>query len=400
MTSGEERPAEELAGPFLPSHLYVHVPFCRSKCDYCDFYSIPGRPDELVEPVFRGIRSQLVGWSNSGLQGVIDTIYFGGGTPSCVPEKVVETLDFVREHFVVHRAAEITVEGNPDSLGDETVTNFAEAGVTRVSVGVQSFDDHVLSMLGRRHDAEAAWSAARRVVASGMALSVDLMCGVPGQSATSWERTLERACMSGARHASVYPLSVEEKTPLDVAISAGLVPDTDADTQAEMMLLAEGLLGNCGLSRYEVANYASSVSDQSRHNKAYWTGSSYIGVGPAAHGMVGAATGRVMGLCGQDACAARVRYGNAASVEEWLVGRGDSCEQLCATEAEREDVMLGLRLTSGVEVEQVRSAGLSDVLESLASEGLCELVDDRWRTTTRGWLLGNEVFGRVWSGEP
>lgn len=391
---------DDITGAFLPSHIYVHVPFCASKCDYCDFYSICGAPPDLVRAVFIGIRSQLRLWASAGLSGVIETIYFGGGTPSAVADEVVETLDYIGAHFVVHPTAEITVEGNPDSLTPSVVSALAHAGVGRVSVGVQSFDDHVLRVLGRRHDSETAWAVARRVVGAGLELSVDLMCGIPGQSLTSWTETLQKACATGARHASVYPLAVEEGTALDVAIEEGLVPEVDPDVQAEMMLVASEVLSTCHLHRYEVANYASSTSTRSKHNSAYWTGSPYIGVGPAAHGMLDASTARAMGFAGVGSTAARVRYYNAADVDEWLVGHGDGTEELSEDEMAREDVMLGLRLVEGVPVEAVEQAGVGHALRELASDGLVVLEGGRWRTTQRGWLLGNEVFERVWAPEP
>lgn len=395
----------DLFGPSLPTHLYVHVPFCASKCDYCDFVSVAGADADFVEVVFAGIRTQITTWSRSGLPGVVETVYFGGGTPSLHPEQVLRVLAHVRSTLVVHPNAEITVEANPDSLSADVARAFVAGGVTRVSVGVQSFDDHVLRVLGRRHDAVSAARACAAVIDAGMALSVDLMCGVPGQTITSWSETLARAAATGAHHASVYPLTIEDETPMSVAISAGLLPEPDSDVAAEMMVLAEATLGYHGLARYEVANYAESYAYESRHNTAYWTGHSYAGVGPGAHGMLDAITARAVGLLADAAPdVARVRYANAASMEDWLVCRGDTTETLTQAEVRREDVMLGMRLTRGVRVANVVTADLEGVMASLERDGLVELADlpregSRWRTTHRGWLLGNEVFGRIWSGE-
>jgi oxygen-independent coproporphyrinogen-3 oxidase len=395
-----------MEAPRLPSHLYVHVPFCASKCSYCDFASISGASDDIVRTVFTGIRTQLTTWSRSALDGVLDTVYVGGGTPSRYPEKVAEVFGRVRAEFVVHPHAEVTVEANPDSLDSEVAELFSAAGVTRISVGVQSFDDSVLRLLGRRHDAAEAWAACRAVVDAGIELSVDVICGVPGQTITSWSETLERVVSTGAHHISVYPLSIEKGTPLSVAVSGGLVADVDPDAAADMMLLASNVLGYHGFGRYEVANYAVDPAHESVHNTAYWTGRPYIGVGPGAHGMLDAATARAVGMLdmGREDVA-RVRFGNAGDIDSWLTGKGDSYETLTSEEAVREDVMLGLRLARGVGVGQVEQAGLTDVLESLAADGLVEIAapmgsgGPRWRTTNRGWLLGNVVFGRVWAGE-
>ncbi len=405
MTDSAEDITSGLLGPHVPAHLYVHVPFCASKCDYCDFVSVAGADADFVEVVFAGIRTQVTTWARSGLEGVIETVYFGGGTPSLHPDQVVRTLAHIRETMIMHPQAEITVEANPDSLPGETARAFAAAGITRVSVGVQSFDDRVLRVLGRRHDAASAGRACKAVIDAGMDLSVDLMCGVPGQTITSWSETLSRGVATGAHHASVYPLTIEDATPMAVALSAGLLPEPNPDEAADMMVLAEESLGYHGLSRYEVANYAESRAHESRHNTAYWTGRPYAGIGPGAHGMLDAATAKAVGLLAEDAAdVARVRYANVASISDWLVGRGDSVELLTEQEARREDVMLGMRLTRGVSETEVAAAGLTRVMSSLGEDGLVEQEAAatgavRWKTTRRGWLLGNQVFGRLWAGE-
>ena len=399
--------SQRACSPSMPAHLYIHVPFCASKCGYCDFSSIADAPSSVVSTVFTGIRTQIQHWASASLDGVVDTIYVGGGTPSLHPSEVIRVVDFAHDVLTIRNGAEITVEANPDSLDLEIARAFAGAGVTRVSVGVQSFDDTVLRVLGRRHSAKAAWDACQAVRDAGLDLSVDLICGVPGQSTTSWSETLARAVTTGARHASVYPLSIEDGTPLQVAVGTGLLDEPDPDAAADMMILAEATLGYYALNRYEVANYAEGREYESRHNTAYWSGRSYIGVGPGAHGMVDAETARVVGLLDpSDERTARVRYANAGDIDEWLVGRGDTVEMLASDEAAREDVMLGMRLVRGVPKRQVDAARLTRVLESLAVDGLVELASDalskpgpNWRTTRRGWLLGNEVFSRIWAGE-
>lgn len=387
------------SAPSLPAHLYVHVPFCASKCAYCDFASVPGPRPELVAAVFAGIRSQLVVWQRHGLDGVLETVYVGGGTPSLCSTDVVRLLAFLRREFVVHPAAEVTVEANPDSLDVDTALRLAEAGVTRVSVGVQSFSDEELRILGRRHDAHRAAAACDAVLAAGLDLSVDLICGVPGQTRAVWADTLRRTAESGAGHVSVYPLSIEQGTPMHAAIDAGLLDDVDPDVAADHLLLAAGALGYHGFDRYEVANYAIDEAHQSRHNTAYWTGREYLGVGPGAHGMVSGRVAVAAGLIETADPFCRVRYANASEIDEWLVVRGDEVEVLTEAEALREDAMLGMRMTRGITDALARRAGVVEILESLVDPGLVEHVAGRWRTTTRGWLLGNEVFGRIWDGE-
>ena len=410
----DESTIEFIAGPQLPAHVYVHVPFCRSKCSYCDFTSLPEADDELVGAVAAAIRSDLRRWGEGSLPGVVETLYLGGGTPTFVPEHTLKILERARSSLALREGAEITVEANPDSLSYELAAQLKDAGVTRLSLGVQSFDDRVLRVLGRAHDAQSAVDAARAAATAGLNLSIDLMCGVPGQSMTSWQETLDHALRTEAQHVSVYPLSIEEGTPLFVACDAGLVQEQDSDVVADMMILAEDVLSAAGLNRYEVANYAR-PGFESRHNSAYWTGRSYLGIGPSAHGMFDEATARSIGLL--DAARAnvaetdagagmRVRVREVSDIGAWLFGAQEEVELLTAEEALREDVMLGMRLVAGVSVDRVVGAGLEEVFRELESRGLVELASSsaepssrRWRTTRRGWLLGNEVFGRIWAAE-
>ncbi|HEY5540199.1 MAG TPA: radical SAM family heme chaperone HemW [Coriobacteriia bacterium] len=392
---------DDAEAPGLPEHLYFHVPFCRSKCSYCDFNSFADCDAQSVFAVFAGMEAEVRRWSVTALPGVIATVYVGGGTPSLHAAPVGRLLEHVRQELLVRDDAEITVEANPDSLTPSALEALLEGGANRISVGVQAFDDSVLRLLGRIHDARQARAALSLVREAGVDLSVDLICGVPGQSMASWAESLEQALDAGARHVSVYPLSIEEGTPLAAAVSGGRVPDPDPDLAAEMMLLAESRLAEAGVARYEVANYAV-PGHESRHNSAYWTGRSYIGTGPGAHGMLEASTARTIGMYRADPSGddvARVRYANPGDIQRWFAGTPCEIELLSTDEAAREDVMLGLRLVRGVLASQVSAAGLDGVLRSLGADGLTELADGRWRTTQRGWLLGNVVFGRVWAGE-
>lgn len=390
--------ADALA-PALPAHLYVHIPFCASKCDYCDFASVASASPHIVTAVFAGIRTQIQGWERSGLPGVLDTIYVGGGTPSLHAEKVADLIGFIRHTLVVHPAAEITVEANPDSLTRDACERFARTGVTRLSVGVQSFSDHELRVLGRRHDASQALEACHMVIDAGLSLSVDLMCAIPGQTSASWADTLRIAVSTGAKHLSVYPLAIEPDTPMQVACDAGLLPAVDSDVAAEHMVMAEQALARADMTRYEIANYTAGPEHMSRHNRAYWTGRPYAGVGPAAHGMVGGSVAVAMGLVPNAEAGVRVRYGNAAAIDDWLVGRGDSFEVLDAGDALREDAMLGMRLAEGIPDSLAEDANAVTALETLENDGLVEHRGGRWRATRRGWLLGNEVFARIWNAD-
>ncbi|MGB4593231.1 MAG: radical SAM family heme chaperone HemW [Coriobacteriia bacterium] len=393
MSSGADTPA-------LPLHLYVHVPVCRSKCAYCDFFSVssadlPMSTDALAE----ALAQQAVGWTERGLEPrALETLYVGGGTPSMLGPSLAGLVDGLASHIGFADGAEVTVEANPDSLDDTLVALLAEAGVTRVSLGVQSFHDDILRLLGRAHDASRALAAAKAVRGWNMALSVDLMCGIPGQSTGSWVASVEHAISTGAEHISVYPLSLESGTPMAAEVLLGRFPEPDPDVAAEMMTLASDILIREGFERYEIANYAR-PGYESRHNTAYWTGREYLGVGPGAHGMLSAATARAAGFVVPDDIA-RVRYAVACDLEAGLqLAPQADLDLLDADDAAREDVMLGLRLSRGVSRTLVELAGVREVLERLARQGLVALVGNRWRLTDRGWLLGNEVFSAVWAGE-
>ncbi|MFA5845120.1 MAG: radical SAM family heme chaperone HemW [Coriobacteriia bacterium] len=390
---------ERAPGTALPVSLYVHVPFCRAKCAYCDFHSVPGSQEEFVPFVESALRrvDELAAAGRAGLLTDVPTLYVGGGTPTVLGESLVVLVRGLREQIGLRDDAEVTVEANPDSCGPALVAALVDAGVTRISLGVQSFDDAVLRTLGRPHSAARASAAARVLDSADVRFSLDLICGVPGQTFASWDETLERAVASGARHISVYPLTVEEGTPLAAAIASGEAPAPDPDVAADMMLAAEVALAASGLPRYEVANYAASRY-QSCHNIVYWTGGAYLGAGPSAASMLPLETYRAAGLdvvagIPVDASGGRVRF--------VLEGPSPGGEYLAPDDAAREDVMLRLRMTAGVSTSQVDAAGLKATLEELRERGLVEVHagadGPRWRTTQQGWLLGNEVFGAVWT---
>ena len=411
-SSGPAARAAEAAAPPLPVSLYVNVPFCVSKCSYCDFYSEVGesrRSAQFVDAVL----FEAGHWSHYDLLDDVPTLYIGGGTPTLLGDELVRLVEGLRGTARLRSDAEITVETNPETTDIELIARLVEAGVNRFSLGVQSFDDAVLRTLGRCHDSAQTQRALQALRESGMPFSIDLICGVPGQSYESWDATLESAVASGARHVSVYPLTVEDGTPLAASVREGTVSTPDPDVAADMMLAAEVALTVAGMPRYEVANYAQ-PGHEARHNLVYWTGGAYLGLGPHASSMLpfpvyervadgeGWATPAFTG----ETATARARFTREAPLLAYLrhpLERPEPLELLTAQEAAREDVMLGLRLVAGVPGRQAEAAGVGGVLRDLAEQGLVMLTTDdadleRWCTTQRGWLLGNQVFGAVWSG--
>jgi oxygen-independent coproporphyrinogen-3 oxidase len=353
-------------------------------------------------------------WAALGVLDDVASIYVGGGTPTTLGYTLVTLIESVVGTCRLSKNAEITVETNPDTTDPALVERLVESGVNRFSVGVQSFDDDVLRALGRCHSSAAALRAVRSLVGSGAEVSLDLICGVPGQSHESWRESVERALECGASHVSVYPLSLEEGTPLAESVRSGRVSSPDDDLAADMMETAAECLGDAGLHRYEVASYARSGCE-SVHNTGYWTGRPYVGIGPSAASMLPSDTFSAAIACeawsdsglagvgrtidGVPHESVRVRFLRAADTAGFLrhpVGPPEEIEYLTERQAAAEDAMLGLRLTRGITDKLAVSAGAVPALEDLASLGLVEHVDGRWRVTTAGWMLGNEVFEAVW----
>lgn len=383
--------------------VYIHVPFCTSKCEYCDFGSTSVDPassavQELFGAYCDAVMREVGEWEARGLLADVPTVYIGGGTPTVLGDRLPKLVRWLRSLDGVGLETEVNLEANPDSLDERMVEGVLEAGATRVSLGVQSLDDEVLAWLGRRHSAAQGMHAANLLHASGLRFSMDLMCGIPVQSDGSWEWTLEDAINTGAGHVSVYPLTVEEGTPLFDRVDRGDAVEPDADAAADQMIHAAKRLRSAGFEHYEIASYAR-CGEECRHNMRYWTGASYLGVGPGAAGML--LTGDVPPDWGVEAVEGRVRFTSTPDTATFIRGetRPHEIEVISAADAVREDAMLGLRLRRGITEGLAEAAGATQGLQALARQGLVKLADGWWSTTERGWLLGNEVFTRVWAGE-
>ncbi len=368
--------------------LYVHVPFCARKCAYCDFTSAATcKDDPAMAQYASDLVEQIRACAEAGLLGSCATAYIGGGTPSLLGQKVIYSLvASIRE--ACPTIAELTCEANPDSLGDDVIAAVRDAGATRLSIGVQSFDDGELQALGRLHTAEQACDRVRAAVASGLDVSVDLMCAIPEQTDDSWERTLVQVLDLGVAHVSVYPLAIEEGTPFGERYGDVPTPWNDEDLQASRMEKAELVLEAAGYARYEVASYALPGKECS-HNIAYWTGVPYLGLGRGAASMLGTEAyelARCVFSCLPERLvdAVRMRFCTLDREVEFLSER----------EAWAEDLMLGMRLTCGLPQEQFR--GAEATVADLISRGFICRKGGRVMPTHDGWLLGNELFGALW----
>ena len=369
--------------------LYIHIPFCKSKCLYCDFYSLP-RSEELMDRYTAVLGRHLAEMAPRCAAMAVDTVYFGGGTPSYLGEKRLRSLlKTVQKHYRVTRDAEITLEANPDSVGTwQQLRALRRAGFNRISLGVQSADDELLRAIGRVHtfsQVEEAVSAIRRAKIDN--LSLDLIYGLPGQTMAGWQDTLERAAALGPEHLSCYGLKVEEGTPLWDMRDRVELPDDDQ--QADMYLYTVDWLEKAGYRQYEISNFARD-GRHSRHNMKYWLLQPYAGFGPGAHSDFG-----------------DVRYAFVRDLSAYCQGveqGGDILserEEIPPRDRDLEYLMLGLRTVRGIERREFENRfrisfrPIQAVLERLEKGGLTACTQGRWHLTSRGFLVSNAIIGQV-----
>ncbi len=361
--------------------LYIHVPFCKSKCAYCDFYSLADA-DELMTPYVDALRAQLDAFSARAAGYVVDTVYVGGGTPSYLgAARLSGVLDAVRGGYRLAPDAEITLEANPDSVGD-WFDVLRAAGFNRVSLGVQSADNAELRAIGRVHTAEQAADAVSAVRRAGFGnLSLDLIYGLPGQSAERWRRNVEYAVGLAPEHLSCYGLKLEPGTPLYRRRGALSFPDDDA--QADMYLWTAEALSEYGHRQYEVSNFAK-PGRESRHNLKYWTLGEYLGFGPGAHSDFGG-----------------VRFAWARDLKAFTARAWAYSESalISPEERAREWLMLGLRTSGGVSLSEYGERFGREFDARFLSECVAAgyAVQDAGRVslTPRGFLVSNQIIGRA-----
>ena len=372
-----------------PLGIYIHIPFCRSKCAYCDFYSLPcqARNEELMQRYLKALCAHIRECGALAPRHKVDTIYFGGGTPSFLGSAGLSTiLAAVRRSFDVDANAEITFEANPDSVHSKLLSRLRNEGFNRVSLGIQCDDDRILETIGRPHTFEQARQAMAKIRRAGFTnVSVDLIYGLPGQSLAGWKQTVEHVLELQPEHISCYGLKLEEGTPLCENQHRYHLPDDDS--QADMYLAAVDLLTARGFRQYEISNFARKGL-YSRHNMKYWMGSEYLGFGPSASS----------DFAGQ-------RFTMVRDIEAYIEGIRtggqviEEQEEIPLRERAGEYIMLRLRTLNGISGEDYERrfrlpfAPLEKELEkqqqfSLASKS----PDGRWRLTPKGWLVSNTII--------
>ena len=369
--------------------IYIHIPFCRSKCDYCDFYSLAGseiKMDDYQKALMAHIRET----APMAQKFQVDTVYFGGGTPSYYGERRLrELLKLIRKLFQVTKDAEITVECNPDSVEEKMLRVLRKAGVNRISLGMQSANDCELRELHRPHtfdQVKKAVEAARKAKIQNV--SLDLIFGLPGQTMEGWMNNVEAALSLGPEHLSCYGLTLEEGTPLARRVEEGLeVPD--GDLQADLYLWTVERLKEAGFHQYEISNFAKN-GRMSRHNLRYWMGREYLGFGPAAHSDFGGC--RYAFIRDLDGYIAGVLEGKPLLSES---------ERIAEKERSGEYLMLRMRTTHGIEEWEYRRTyymnfdPLAEKLKEYEGRGWATQMGGRWRFTPEGFLLSNLLIGEL-----
>ncbi len=367
--------------------LYIHVPFCRSKCQYCDFYSMATKEDKLFDGYLDAVCDHIKEAGELAPGYKVDTIYFGGGTPTFFgADGMAIILTTIRRNFDVDNNAEITFEANPDSISDRLLHRLRAEGFNRVSLGVQSDDDEMLKKLGRPHTYAQAVAAYHKIRKAGFKnVSIDLMYGLPGQDLLDWQETLDNVLRLLPEHISCYALKIEEGTPFYGYKDMLNLPDDD--TQAEMYLTAVEALRSRGFRQYEISNFARKGM-VSRHNLKYWTGGEYLGFGPAASSDF-----------------AGKRFTLKRDLQAYISGirtGGDimeEMEEIPMRERAGEYLMLRLRTSLGIGEQEYEKlfllpfAPLEDVLEKQRRLFHATQTDTgRWVLTPKGYLVSNDII--------
>lgn len=377
--------------------LYVHIPYCRRKCLYCDFYSggagiaeWKGLVDALVAEL-RLRKDEVLKQEEGDLKRSFDTVYIGGGTPSLMPSdqlrRLVETIR--NETGVSAGNDEFTIETNPEDVTRENLAVWRDVGINRLSIGVQTFDDRELKAIGRQHDSDRSRMAVEAARYFFDNISIDLMYGLPGQSMESWVRNVDEAIQLGPQHISAYSLMYEDGTALTHLRDLGKIEEADEDTSVDMYMRLVEKLGKGGYEHYEISNF-SLPGRRARHNSLYWDGSSYLGLGPSAHSYDGM----------------RRRRWNAPDLKGYIsnyTGISPVCfyeeEILSDDELREETVLTGMRTADGITGDDYRKAYGDRAWEELISKagkylksGALIYVNGRLRLTEKGVMISDDII--------
>lgn len=399
----------------MPVGLYISVPFCRTKCSFCNFASnVFSRSayENYVVRILEDVASarQLAAHTGCVLEDTTDSIYLGGGTPSILEgSQLSRIFGAVHDQFALAHDCEITVECAPGTISPQLIETLLQCGVNRVSLGVQSFADQEAKSVGRLHTRAIVLDDIRRLREAGLSnISIDLIAGLPHQTAKSWAFSVAETVATGVPHVSVYLLEVDDDSRLGGELLAGgaryhahFVPDDDAS--ADYYQQACETLEAAGIAQYEISNFTRAGTTgknfQSIHNLKYWTRQPYMGFGVDAHSMLEAEKGRAATSIHDETCRA-VRFATPDSLEAYTKHTANTVTPVTDAAAIEEEFFLGLRLNRGIDLEQLRGqieaadANVDSAIRENLQDGLLEKSGNRLRLTPRGRLLSNEVFAR------
>ncbi len=370
-----------------PFAVYIHVPFCISKCNYCDFYSRV-YSQQKKESYIEALKEEIKIYAGRLNYRKIKTLYFGGGTPGLLtPDEAAEIINYIEKYFSLAEQIEITVEANPSSLTEDKIKGYYQAGINRLSLGIQSFNNRELTLLGRRHSQKEAVQAIKKVSRVFANYNIDLIFAIPGQNCKQWLQTLTNAVKMNPHHISTYNLEIHEDTPLGKEIENGNLNKVSEEIDAEMYMQGRKFLQKEGYNQYEISSFAL-PGYQAEHNKVYWQFEPYLGLGPAAHGFDG-----------------NHRFYNYSDVDRYIkdLKMGNLCRQdftvLSKKDLMAEMMIMGLRLINGVSKKKFRNKfgiGINEVygkeVNCLIEQKLIIDNGDNIFLTKKGLLLGNQVF--------
>lgn len=357
--------------------LYIHIPFCASRCFYCDFHTkATPSTSRNIDKYFDFLVSEIRKASKAGDLSGVETVYIGGGTPTHVSSSNLTKLMYtLGVSMKLTNDSEVTIEANPESLNERLVCDLYALGVNRISIGVQSFNDSLLTTAGRIHNSEQAVQAIKCARMRFDNVNVDLMCGLPSQTKEDVAESVRMAIDSGVSHVSIYPLTIEKNTKFYRKFLRGKLELPSEDDVCDMMLCADNILKGAGFEHYEIANYAK-AGFQCRHNIAYWTSLPYLGIGDSAATMT-------------QNCERRMRV-----VDGMVTDDLDPAQMLA------ENLMLAMRMKRGVSDDEIENAssllpGAKQLFIELEECGFVQHIDQRWTPTQKGWLLGNEMYVKI-----
>ena len=388
--------------------LYIHVPFCRTKCPYCDFNTYQGIEGQMGG-YLEAVTAELRLWGRALDRPAARTVFFGGGTPSYLPEGyIANILEAATDAFAIHAGAEITIEANPGDLNAAACRGLLRQGVNRLSIGVQSLDNGLLRLLGRRHTAAEAADAFRAARSAGFNnINLDLMYGLPHQTLSQWQDTISGLTALSPEHISLYALTLEEGTPMRRWADQGKIPQPDPDLAADMYDLARQVLAGASYHHYEISNWAR-PGRESRHNIIYWRNEPYLGAGPGAHSRIGRY--RFWTVLSPGEYASRAKQWAQSDAGPWVcLGERelrqartvDGWEHIAPDTAAAETMFLGLRLLDGLSLPQASAIVGQDLaaryhaeIKELLDLGLLQRNGDIIRLPESAYLIANQVFTR------